>query len=165
MSDQSLQERLLRVESQMAYIDACSRYVHGVDKRERDGFADCWTGDAEWNLGPVHGDHHGIEAILANWENLNAAFHEMHHGTTNHQVLEHGEDRVHGRCDAFVPGTDAGGIANMACASYDDWIVRGADGTWRFSRRDITIHYLTPWTEPQGIDEATRAYALAAAAS
>jgi ketosteroid isomerase-like protein len=164
MSDQIAGDRLARLEVQMAYIDLCSRYVFGVDGRERETFANCWTEDAQWNLGPVHGDHHGREAILANWEVLGAAFHEMHHGTTNHQVVEIGDGFGRGRCTAFVPGTDAGGVANMASASYDDRFVRGDDGLWRFTRRDISVHYLVPWTQPQSIDEATRAYVLAAPA-
>jgi hypothetical protein len=149
------------MEAQLAYIDACSRYVHGVDKRELDNFMDCWTEDAQWNLGEEFGNHRGHDAIEANWHVLNTAFHEMHHGTSNYQVIEFSDGRAVGRCDAFVPGTDAAGVANMACASYVDTIVRGDDGVWRFEKRDITVHYLVPWTNPQGIDPSTRTYAMA----
>ena len=81
MADLFLESRLARVETELAYLDLCSRYVHGVDKQLRDLFIDCWTEDAAWNLGPEWGNHVGREAILANWETLNGAFHEMHDGT------------------------------------------------------------------------------------
>lgn len=160
MSDPSLERRLERIETQLAYTDLCSRYVHGVDKKELDTFAGCWTDDATWNLGPAWGSHTGLEMIVENVSNLHAAFFEMHHGTTNHQVTEYHEGAGRGRCDALVPGTDAAGVANVSCASYEDRFVRGVDGEWRFTRRDITIHYLVPWLKPHSIDEITRGYSI-----
>jgi len=160
MSEPSMEQRLARMETQLAYVDLCSRYVYGVDKKDMDTFAGCWTEDATWNLGPVWGSHSGIEKIVANVNGLHAAFFEMHHGTANHQVTEYHDGSGRGRCDAFVPGTDAAGVANAASASYDDRFVRGDDGEWRFTRRDITVHYLVPWLKPQSTSEVTRAYTI-----
>jgi ketosteroid isomerase-like protein len=162
MTDQSVEIRLSRIEIQLAYLDLCSRYVFGVDAKERDAFLQCWTEEAEWNLGEVWGNYSGLAAIAQCWENLQRAFHEMHHGTANHQILQYGEDRAVGRCTAFVPGTDGAGVANAASASYIDVFERGTDGDWRFTKRDITVHYLVPWMHPQGIEQSSRGYVMAA---
>ncbi|RYE43526.1 MAG: nuclear transport factor 2 family protein [Hyphomicrobiales bacterium] len=161
MSDQELENRLQRVETQLAYADLCSRYTHGVDKAERESFLAIWTENAEWNLGENFGNYSGTEAIAECWENLQVNFHEMHHGTTNLQIIEYGNNSAVGRCDAFVPGTDAFGVANAAAASYVDRLERGKDGLWRFSKRDITVHFLVPWTKPQSIEDSTRGYLMA----
>jgi ketosteroid isomerase-like protein len=163
MTGQPIDQRLSLIETQLAYIDLCSRYVFGVDAKERDAFLQCWTHDAEWNLGEAWGNYAGKDAIAQCWENLQGAFHEMHHGTANYQILEDGGDRGVGRCTAFVPGTDGAGVANAASASYVDSFVRGDGGLWRFTKRDITVHYLVPWTNPQSIEPSSRRYVMSAA--
>jgi hypothetical protein len=152
--------RFQRIEMLYTYIDLCSRYAHGVDKGEREVFLAVWTETAEWNLGEAWGNHKGIAAIENGWHALHGAFHEMHHGTTNHQIIDAGNGLAVARCDAFVPGTDAFGTANATAASYIDTMEEGPDASWRFARRDVTIHYLVRWTQPQGTAASSRSYVM-----
>ena len=152
--------RLQRIEMLYTYIDLCSRYAHGVDKGEREAFLQLWTETAEWNLGETWGNHKGIAEIEKGWHALREAFHELHHGTSNHQIIDSSGGLAVGRCDAFVPGTDAFGVGVVTTASYVDSMERGPDGGWRFARRDITIHYLVPWTMPQGVEPSSRTYVM-----
>jgi ketosteroid isomerase-like protein len=118
----------------------------------------CWTDDAAFVIGGAWGEYIGKEAINQGFNGFQWAFFEMHHFTTGHQVLEITGDTATGQCDAFVAGTDSEGTPIAATASYNDEYRRCDDGRWRFSRREIIIHYLVPWLDPQGIDESTRAY-------
>jgi hypothetical protein len=158
MNQSSLDERIGQLEVYGGYLDLCARYVRGVDHREREAFASCWIPDAHWNFGEREGNYSGIDAIIANWESLGRAFHELHHVTTNHQITEYGERRGRGRCDTFVPGVDSEGTATMSSASCLDLFVQADDGLWRFAKRDITLHFHTRWLQPPSIAAASRSY-------
>ncbi|MBM3676318.1 MAG: nuclear transport factor 2 family protein [Actinobacteria bacterium] len=154
----SLEERLAEVETKLAIQELACNYVHGMDKAEKDRFMDCWTDDAKFIIGGAWGEFIGKEAIANGFDAFQYAFFEMHHFTTGHQILSIDGDTATGQCDAFVAGTDSGGTAISAAASYKDLYRREADGKWRFSSREIIIHFLVPWLKPQGMEEETRGY-------
>jgi ketosteroid isomerase-like protein len=156
MSD--IEARLSYIEDRIGISDLTCNYVHGMDKGDKDRFMDCWTDDSAFVIGGAWGEYVGKENIADGFNAFQWAFHEMHHFTTGHQVLTLTGNTATGQCDAFVAGTDSEGTPISATASYVDAYEKGSDGKWRFSRREIAIHFLVPWLTPQGIEEATRGY-------
>jgi hypothetical protein len=70
-------------------------------------------------------------------------------------VIEIDGDKARAWCNADVTGTDTKGRALMFAASYTDEL-RRIDGTWKFTVRDIDLHYMTPVLEPWSSDPASR---------
>lgn len=154
----SIEERLTEVEAKFAIQELACNYAHGMDKGDKARFMDCWTDDARYIIGGAWGEFAGKPAIAEAFNAFQYAFYEMHHFTTGHQILSIDGDTATGQCDAYVAGTDSGGTAISAAASYNDSYRRDVDGKWRFSSRQIIIHFLVPWLKPQGMDASTRGY-------
>ncbi|HZZ48538.1 MAG TPA: nuclear transport factor 2 family protein [Pseudonocardia sp.] len=150
----SIEERVQVLEDREAIRELIAKYCRGVDGRNEDLFMSIWSDDASYRIGGPFGDHTGLEQIKGILHGLWSAFTEMHHWATN-VVIEIDGDKARAWCNADVTGTDTKGRALMFAASYTDEL-RRIDGTWKFTVRDIDLHYMTPVLEPWSSDPASR---------
>jgi len=142
----TLEERIQILEDREAIKELVANYCRGVDGRNEELFMSVFHDDACYNIGGAFGDASGRDEIKGMLHALWAAFTEMHHWATN-VVIELDGDSARAFVNADVTGTDNKGRALMFAASYIDQLTR-VDGTWKFSVRDIDLHYMTPVLEP-----------------
>lgn len=154
MSELTLEQRIQRLEDRNAVIELCASYNRGVDEHNEALWLSVWHDDAEYLIGDTFGDHIGIEAIKGILHILRDYFHEMHHYATNIVVDVQG-DRATALVDADVTATDKSGRAMMLAASYKDTFAR-RDGRWGFTRREVTLHYAAPVSQPWTMKPADR---------
>ena len=153
----SLEERIQVLEDREAIRELIANYCRGVDGRDEDLFMSLWTDDAKYLLGGPFGDFEGTEQIHGILHGLWSAFTEMHHWATN-VVIEIDGNQARAWCNADVTGTDTLGRALMFAASYTDQLrrVSAGPGGWKFTVRDINLHYMTPVLQPWSNDPDTR---------
>jgi hypothetical protein len=154
VSTLSLEQRVQALEDRNAVIELCASYNRGVDEYNEALWMSVWHDDAEYLIGDTFGDHIGAEAINGILHVLRDYFHEMHHYATNIVVTVDG-DRGTALVDADVTATDKSGRAMMLAASYQDEFAR-RDGRWGFTKRDVTLHYATPVSQPWTMKPADR---------
>jgi ketosteroid isomerase-like protein len=150
----TLEERIQAIEDREAIRELIAKYCRGVDGRDEELFMSIWRDDAQYRIGGQFGDHTGLAEIKRILHGLWAAFTEMHHWATN-VVIELDGDTARAWCNADVTGTDTKGRALMFAASYSDQLTK-VDGTWKFTVRDIDLHYMTPVLEPWGNEPDSR---------
>jgi gamma-hexachlorocyclohexane dehydrochlorinase len=140
----SIEERLARLEAAEELHNLTKEYCHGLDKRDLDRFLAVFAPDAVWALSEDArpAGHAAIGKTVT--DGIWPAFSETHHWTTNH-VIDWLGDVPHGTCDVTATVRDVSGQWLRASATYDDAYVY-ADGRWRISRREATVHF----TEPLG---------------
>lgn len=142
----TLDQRVQALEDRNAVIELAATYNRGVDTHDEALWMTVWHEDAEYLIGDTFGNHAGTEQLKAILHTLRDYFHEMHHYATNIVVKLDG-DTAHMLVDADVTATDRSGRALMLAASYVDTAER-RNHTWKFSKREITLHYATPVTQP-----------------
>lgn len=150
----SLEDRIQALEDREAIRELVANYCRGVDGRNEELFLSVFHDDAQYLIGGAFGDASGREEIKGILHGLWATFTEMHHWATN-VVIELDGDTARAWVNADVTGTDTRGRALMFAASYADQLTR-VDGTWKFSVRDIDLHYMTPVREPWSNDPESR---------
>ena len=150
----TIEQRVQQLEDREEIRELIAKYCHGVDGRDEDLFMSIWSEDAKYLIGAQFGDHIGIDAIREILHGLWGAFTEMHHWATN-VVIELDGDTAKARVNADVTGTDTKGRALMFAATYTDEL-RRIDGRWKFTVRDIDLHYMTPVLEPWSNDSESR---------
>jgi uncharacterized protein (TIGR02246 family) len=148
------EERIQAIEDREAIRELVANYCRGVDGRNEELFMSVFHDDAKYNIGGAFGDADGRDEIKGMLHGLWSTFTEMHHWATN-VVIELDGDTARAWVNADVTGTDTKGNALMFAASYEDQLTR-VDGAWRFSVRDIDLHYMTRVLEPWSIDPASR---------
>jgi ketosteroid isomerase-like protein len=153
----SLEQRIQLLEDREAIRELIAQYCRGVDARDEAMFMSIWTDDAAYRISGPFGGVEGIEAIRGVLHGLWAAFSELHHWATN-AVIEVDGDHARSWCDADVTGTDTLGRALMLAASYTDHLRRDPAGPrgWKFTNRDVELHYMTPVLQPWSSDPAKR---------
>lgn len=150
----TLEERIQTIEDREAIRELVANYCRGVDGRNEELFLSVFHDDARYLIGGAFGDATGLEQIKGMLHLLWSTFTEMHHWATN-VVIELDGDTARAWVNADVSGTDNKGHALMFAASYVDEL-RKVDGRWKFSVRDIDLHYMTRVLEPWGNDPASR---------
>ncbi len=80
-----VEERLDRLENELAIRALAHEYCHGADKQDRARFASVWAPDGVWAVSDEQ-EFSGVaaicDAVTQQWD----AFREMHHWTANHVV-------------------------------------------------------------------------------
>lgn len=153
-TEATLEQRIDALESRNTVAELLASYNRGVDTHDEELWMSVWHPDAEYLIGDTFGDHIGEEAIKGILHTLRDYFHEMHHYATN-VVIDVQGDAATALVDADVTATDKSGRAMMLAASYVDAFER-RDGKWGFSKRDVTLHYATPVSQPWTLDAADR---------
>lgn len=132
MSHDELQARVERLEAAEAVRALLWRYATTMDRlAPAEELADLFTEDVVLETGSRH---EGREAVLAYYvgvlSTLTAARH--HVVTTTVEVQGPGRARHRGY---FLALLDRRGEIRMVYGDYDDVVVRGHDGRWRFERK------------------------------
>jgi ketosteroid isomerase-like protein len=150
----TLEERVQAIEDREAIRELIANYCRGVDGRDEALFMSLWHDDARYLIGGAFGEHQGLDEIKGILHGLWSTFTEMHHWATN-VVIELNGDTAKAWVNADVTGTDTKGRALMFAASYQDQLAR-VDGFWKFTVRDIDLHYMTPVLQPWSNDPDSR---------
>lgn len=86
-----VEERLDRLENELAIRVLAHEYCHGADKQDRARFASVWAPDGVWAVSDEQ-EFSGVaaicDAVTQQWD----AFRGMHHWTANHVVTFDGDD-------------------------------------------------------------------------
>jgi hypothetical protein len=137
----NLEERVRRIEDQLAISALRARYCHLADDGRWEDVASLFDDNAEF---VALSRSKGRDAILAYLRTLPDAMDEWWHVTHN-ETLELDGDRANGRAYFDAPCV-VGGVPHLCAGRYDDEFVR-CDGRWLFARRAMTFFYLTPLSE------------------
>jgi ketosteroid isomerase-like protein len=131
----------MSTDADRAIRDLVARYCHAIAERDDKAWADTWAEDGEWVV--LGSAVRGRDAILAHYQRLVSGVRWVvqfaHDG-----LLEIDGATARGRWQIVehMQGLKGGGGTNIA--RYRDAYVRGADGRWRFARRELTATYLGP---------------------
>lgn len=112
-----------------------SRYCFAYDNDDVEGFADCFVADGVFAVGSREFTGEEIGAIASR------------HGRPRHQYLnlwvrEVGDGSATSSAYFFV--TERETAATVGYGDYDDTVRLGADGLWRFVRRQVKFLWQTP---------------------
>lgn len=133
-----LEERLDRIESELAIHRLAAEYCHGADKRDLDRFLAVWAPDAVWQI-DEDVIHTGLEAIARAVQMQWRAFDQYVHWTTNHVVRIDGDD-ARGECDVAAYVRLSSGRWARVGGTYRD-VYRRIDGRWFISHRDASVRF------------------------
>lgn len=134
MTSTDIESRLRALEDELAIRSLATRFSDCANERDYDGFATLWTEDAIWEIGePLPARAQGLPAIvemLRRLLTLQRGFTQMTHSG----VVRVDGDRAIAR---FVEREHGAGETTYYenRAVYNDALRRGADGTWRYTRR------------------------------
>jgi uncharacterized protein (TIGR02246 family) len=118
-----------------------ARYCHAIAEQDDPAWAATWAEDAEWRvLGKAV---HGREAILAHYRKLVAGVRWVVQFALDGLVEVRG-DAAEGRWQILELLQWSNGTGGQNVGRYRDRYARGADGEWRFARRELHLVYLGP---------------------
>lgn len=132
-----VEERLDRLENELAIRALAHEYCHGADKQDRARFASVWAPDGVRAVSDEQ-EFSGVaamcDAVTQQWD----AFREMHHWTANHVVTFDGDDPdcAAGEADVRVLIVFTDGTRFRGGGTYLDRYTRSG-GVWRISRREV----------------------------
>ncbi len=150
--------RIDRLESKDAIRELATAYAIACDEHDMARLMDLFTEDAAFDAPNGTMVAAGKNAIRNMFENTfrirGPAYHWTHDitiavspnnpDTATGQVLSHAE-------------TTPSGVVSIAAMRYADNYARGADGRWRFARREISFLYYVPAAEyTQGLNQEKR---------
>ncbi len=137
-----LEERLRRVEDELAIGRLRARYCHLLDDRDWPAFVDLFTEDGVFRgLKAVRGRDALLRFFGTDFPETTERF---WHFCTNGTVEING-DRATGRITLEYLSV-IGGVSYAAAGHYDD-VMERVDGRWRFRSRVITFYYFAPLSE------------------
>lgn len=144
MSEQTLEERIQRLEDIEALTQLKSRYAaYCDDDYDADRLAPLFTPDAVWDGGAL-GRFEGREAIRNFFAGADDVMPFAIHHVTN-PVIEIEGDRATGHWYLWQPCVHATGRQALWLAGrYDDEYAR-ENGEWRFSRVTLELKMLSPY--------------------
>jgi uncharacterized protein (TIGR02246 family) len=128
-------------DDERAICNLVARYCHAIAERDDAAWAATWAEDGEWAV--LGSTVRGREAILEHYRKLVAGASWVvqfsHDG-----IVEPESDTAVGRwlIVEYFQWRTGGGGQNVGV--YRDRYARGADGEWRFARRDFQAIYLGP---------------------
>jgi 3-phenylpropionate/cinnamic acid dioxygenase small subunit len=140
----SIEERLQRVEDELAIVDRVNAFAATIDNKELDAWLDCFTEDGRWSWRETAAAAPAFavagRAQLAEW----VAGHrrrfppgEEHHVVTNPRVVEVDGDSA--RAESWYVVVRSEGDPRLGVRStgrYHDRLRREADGAWRIAERE-----------------------------
>lgn len=120
----------------VAIRERIERYNDAVFRRDADDWAECWTEDAEWQVGENSAS--GRKAIRDLWitlmDGLEAAGMYVTHG-----AVAIADDMAESRCYMLEMLKKRDGTELLVSGRYDDRLRRDADGEWRFLGRAYSV--------------------------
>ena len=140
MTEQSLSERIERLESLQAIQQLPIRYALAVDGRDLDAWVGLFVEDVDCGR---HGK--GRAALKAFIDPQLRTFYRSIHQICGHQITLDGPDRARGTVYCRAEHEDRGAWIVMAIAYFDEYARR--DGEWLFVRRREKHWYSVDWQE------------------
>jgi uncharacterized protein (TIGR02246 family) len=122
-----------------AIRDLVATYCHAIAERDDAAWAATWAEDAEWVV--LGSTVRGRDAILAHYRKLISSVRWVMQFAHN-GLIEIEGDTARGRWLIVEYMQGASGAGGQNAARYRDDYVRGADGRWRFARRDLHVTYV-----------------------
>lgn len=143
----TVEERLARLEAVEAIKALKAQYCALCDADyDPDGLAALFTPEAVWDGGPF-GRHEGRAAIRAFFKSISGTIRFAAHLVLNPIIEVHGADAATGTWRLIMPCTvlkdDGTPEAKWLLSAYDEAYAR-VDGTWLFSRLDLTVNFYAP---------------------
>ena len=132
------ENRLDRIESELAIRRLAAEYCHGADKRDLDRFLAVWAPTAVWQMTDEvrYEGHEAIAGLVqAQWR----TFAQYVHWTTNHTIWIDGDD-ARGECDVAASIHLRSGRWVRTGGTYVDEY-RRIDGRWLITRRDASSKF------------------------
>lgn len=128
MSEQSLDQRLARMEARVAIGELPGRYARAVDARDIDSWLALFVENVDCGRYGI-----GREALRAFIEPAVRGFYRSVHFVCGQVVDFASEDRASGTVYCRAEHEDSGKWVAMAIIYFDDYVRR--DGQWYFERR------------------------------
>jgi len=122
-----------------AIRDLVSMYCHAIAERDDAAWAATWAEDGEWVV--LGSTVRGRGAILAHYQKLVSGVRwVIQHANNGIVEVDGSSGRGRWQIVEYLQGAHGGGGVNIA--RYRDDYVRGADGKWRFARRELHATHL-----------------------
>lgn len=118
-----------------------ARYCHAIAERDDEAWAATWAEDGEWAL--FGATLRGRGAILDHYRKLVAPLRWVMQ-VSHDGIVEVQGDTATGRWLILEYLQWSGGAGGQTVGRYRDRYARGADGAWRFARRELFPLYLGP---------------------
>lgn len=136
---QEFEQRLRRVEDQLAIADLRARYCHLLDESRWQEFAELFTEDGTFEGVAKASSRAGIYQFFS--EDVPLIAEKFWHFCTNGTV-ELAGDRATGRISMeYISVTN--GASYVSAGHYDDVLVC-VEGKWKFKSRKITFYFYSP---------------------
>jgi ketosteroid isomerase-like protein len=134
----TMEERLRRLEDERAILRTLYLYSHGIDYDLEAEWLDCFTDDARlyWPGQEPYEGHRAIAEVFRAHPHAPASW--MKHFVALPLIEVEGDSaRVNSYYQRLVgePWTAEGGPKVASFGRYEDVLVRGDDGKWRFKER------------------------------
>lgn len=126
------------LEDKHAIEELIAHHNQSLDRGDYAAWVDCWTEDAVLDgLGRYLVGRAQIQAFAAAYEgSVRAQIHALKHYTINILSQIDG-DRASASSYLQLVNTGAQGVQIRFTGRYEDELVRGTDGRWRFARRRL----------------------------
>lgn len=139
----SLAERVGRLEDLHAIQQLRARYCQALDDGRWDDLVELFTQDGEFvGLSTVKGRTE-LREFFANLQGglLSAWW----HFSSNETIELIGSPATHATGQTWLDQPCVvDGVAHIAAGRYSDELTKGADGAWRFSRRQVSFFFWAP---------------------
>jgi uncharacterized protein (TIGR02246 family) len=142
MSNETLEQRVGRLEDRFAITDLVTEYCAAIDGRDLDAFVACYTVDGVIRHADGVMRLDGREAIREYYERRFGDYGVTFHYPHSHTVVIDGADDAHGVVTAHAEMA-LQGEAWIAAFRYTDRY-RREEGRWRFAERELACWYYMP---------------------
>lgn len=137
---------MLSAQDMLAIHNLYARYNLCSDAGDAEGFADCFTDDGDLEIHPLglrrQGRAEFLEHKRADAANRRGRYRRHWNGSIHIEPID--ADTARGRCYLLAYNGEPQGAPTLAdCGVYEDRVVRGPDGAWRFQSRRLEMDYTT----------------------
>ena len=139
-------------EDRLAIHELLARYSHTIDRRDYDGWIDCFVPEGTLvSAVGVSTGHAALRTFAANYEASRARLPNARHYMTN-IACEIDGDRATARSYVQITVSEPRGVRIVFTGQYDDVLAK-TGGAWRFVERrgipDTSIAETAAWREAQ----------------